>query len=310
MFRHRDQGQDSRSHGLRPRRLPGRSAEVVEQHSPLSTEEFRQVCELLRLRDARFIREHRPITLVAQALEPSWNEFRRTLQEKGDACRKEQERSQSWLRSETFEGDVILLLIAHLEGASKEERWGITRRLARRFSARFRDPAAASHLRQERAARGKHAVLQDLREYVFPAAILLVFGTLNELRYVKLGRYWAMSRRIPTQPESVLTESEFPQWVRQEVRNAAEAILLDRPYPPPLDSNASSSASADNPTPDPAIESAVLLRAVGARISPRQRELLEHLKSGVPVSEVHARMGIQPGTTRVMLHQIRKRQPA
>jgi hypothetical protein len=201
-------------------------------------------------------------------------------------------------------------MVADTEEVPNEERWEAASRLATSFSAKFRDPAAARVIREERANRGRPAAQRWLREQVFPEAIMLVFAHLNEPRYMKLGSKWVLSRRIPMDPENALTSSDFRRWFRQEVRNSAEAILLERSYPRPLDTETHPPTWEPGWSLDPVYESAALLRKAGVRLSPKQRELLKHLASGVPVSQVHAVMGISPATSRVMLHQIRQRQRA
>jgi DNA-binding CsgD family transcriptional regulator len=230
----------------------------------------------------------------------------------------------SWLEPGTPDGDLFLLMdgdadpVQHLAalGRMANRIWWLPR-------------GAAWQVLLERARNEGTSVgrikLQELR-----TAVVLVLGNLDQAQYHRFGRHWMRGedgRKVAVAPNDLEMDLLW-EWFFDEVPKAAEAALLERPYPAtadPLDRSGHQGSclrlSADDellidPAADPL---AVLLdqeqRTEDERrllvalesASPRQRDLLALIASGETVAGAARRLGMAPATARVQLSRLRKK---
>jgi hypothetical protein len=197
---------------------------------------------------------------------------------------------------------------------------------------------------------GKTAVLRD---EIFPKALLLAWNELwNELtppRRIRFGRRWITdeSGRARSIVPIHLRVGLALRWLRQEVRNAAEAILLDKPYPwqrqdfldaamarttsqaervtaaptdfVPKDRRISlDEAELERyrhygrdfdlfPTPESQLARKKLILTLDAAASPQETALLRLLRDGASPAEARVEMGISQTNCRQILHSLRKK---
>ena len=229
-----------------------------------------------------------------------------------------------WLEPGTPDGDLFLLLAGNAEPAAvlaALDRMADRVPWAARGAAR---DALWARAREEKTppAKVKH---RELR-----AAVVLVLGAAARPQYHRFGRQWhvgADRRKALLVPQDLHLDGLW-EWFLDEVPKAAEAALLDRPYPAtgdvfdrdprngdrrilPLGSN----LRAD-PTEDPlhallereqrGEDVARLLGALEVA-SPRQRELLALIGAGLSAAEAGRRLGMSPETARQHLHRLRQK---
>lgn len=192
-------------------------------------------------------------------------------------------------------------------------------RLAARLPLGLADRAANAALR--RMVRERDVPREALlREWLFPAGVLLAAMTMREPRYIRLGKHWVTDesgRKQLIAPVHLLPY-QARQWLFQEVRNAAEASLLNRAYPPRapevldnalplLDAEPGPAAWGLFLPPESRVESEGLFEHLVRVASPREREVLALSLSGCDDAEIAATLGIKPGTVRVFRHRLKKR---
>jgi hypothetical protein len=221
-----------------------------------------------------------------------------------EAYRRGLEEAQTWVRSQRPESDVWLIIgDAALTAATAEERLAAARRIIAKVSRYFADPAARQRIAEEKSSRGSRETKRWLIEEVLIPAVFMALESIDRPRQIRLREHWLDGKRSATKPSEAFTleDGNFLRWLKQEVKNAAEALLVEQPY---LSSMVSSRARVDPKLID---ELKRRLKQPNFHVTPRQRELLNHLCRGVPQNQLPALLGCKPATCRVMFHQIKKK---
>lgn len=165
------------------------------------------------------------------------------------------------------------------------------------------------------------------------AAVLLVLSQRDRPQRHRFGRAWVLDidGKVAVVPINDLPATWFWDWLRREVPKAVAASLLERPYPP-VDGDPWSRAplggvpavvSLDAQPPslvdvtgdplevllvaDRQREAACQLRRILDLATPRQREVLIMLATGVPLPDAARRLGMAPATARAHLHNLRRK---
>jgi DNA-binding CsgD family transcriptional regulator len=208
-------------------------------------------------------------------------------------------------------GDIPAMLEAEREAA--------VRRLVARLPLGLKDRAANAALRD--LAREQDLPRQVLlTERLVPEGMLLAVQAMGKPRYIRLGRYWVKGpsgRKRRLTPRE-LRPNQLRHWLFQEVRNVAEAILLDHPYPHRAPKSTDNTPSSCDAEPGPAawglflplesrLDNHALLEHLARIAPPREREVLLLSRAGHSTAEIAATLGIQPVTVRVLRHRLKKR---
>jgi len=228
------------------------------------------------------------------------------------------EPARAVFRSGSVTGDVWSLVSKYVPS---EERAAALHRLARGkyISPYFADPRVRGVVGRTLVHRlGPEEARKHIQDEILPNAILKAVQARHEARRIRLGRQWVkdeLGNRCTT-PATGLLLGEFAQWVRQEAKNVAEARILKRgedalehtrslvhdPRDPAygLDGSKTSEDSSEGDLAD-------LLPGLRSRLSPREREVLDHLRRtpGASLADVAAVMGIRPSTARAFFHRIK-----
>jgi hypothetical protein len=190
-----------------------------------------------------------------------------------------------------------------------------------------KERAAINSALAERAILGNVSREQAKRD-ALTTAVALVLGEADKPRHYMIGRgVWlkdANGQKASFAPGDIPLRmfDLFCRWLHSQAIRAAEAILLDRPYPAgtegePLDELAPLIADRV-PAPDDAdpayliverdqqAEDVARLAPVLDAATPRQRELLSLLEEGNSLADAARVMGIEPSTARVLLHKVRR----
>ncbi len=229
-----------------------------------------------------------------------------------------------WLAPGTPDADLHLLL--HDEG-EPEERLAALERMVDRVRW-----APRSGVKRALWARARHDEVSpaEIKRRELRAAVFLVLGDVEAPQYHRFGTRWLVGqdgRRHLVRPYHDLDLDLFWEWFFDEVVKAAEAALLERPYPatgdrlePNKDAAGRIVAIEGSRVIDPAGDPLLLLlereqqsedaaRLLGAlqAASPRQRELLALIGAGDSPTEAGRRLGMAPGTARAQLHRLRQK---
>lgn len=229
-----------------------------------------------------------------------------------------------WLAPGTPDADLHLLL--HDEG-EPEERLAALERMVDRVPWAPRGAA-----KRALWARSRHEEVSpvEIKRRELRAAVFLVLGDVEAPQYHRFGTRWLVGqdgRRHLVRPYHDLDLDLLWEWFFDEVVKAAEAALLERPYPatgdplePDKDAPGRIVAIDGNRVIDPAGDPLLLLleherqsedaaRLLGAlrAASPRQRELLALIGAGDSPTEAGRRLGMAPGTARAQLHRLRQK---
>jgi hypothetical protein len=166
--------------------------------------------------------------------------------------------------------DVFILLrlqaiseAGDIPAVLEAERNAAVQRLVTRLPLGLKDRAANAALHSLAREHGiPRKVL--LRERLFPEGVLLAVQAMSEPRYIRLGRHWVKGpagRKRRLAPRD-LRPNQLRHWLFQEVRNVAEAILLDHPYPYRIPKNTDCTPSSYDAEPGPGRVGAVSLTGV------------------------------------------------
>jgi hypothetical protein len=224
----------------------------------------------------------------------------------------------------------------------------VINRLASQVPPKLADPKAQRALWQLAEETGERPV-DFLHKRVLPAAVLLVLDAVSTPQRIQLGRRRLkddLGRWLPRPPVHLLLH-QFARFFRQQLHRAAEAILLDEPYPrehPDFlddavvrtalrekDVTAASKDSAAEerrmslahaireryqrdgrdpflfPTPAAALEMKSLITTFDAAASPQERTLLRLLCDGASPAEARLEMGISQNNCRQILYRLRQK---
>jgi hypothetical protein len=208
--------------------------------------------------------------------------------------------SPRWPQLAPFTSDLALVLWED-SFTSSAERWEAALRLAQEISPWFRDPRAAQVIRKKKRACRAEQTRKWILNEILPDAVMLVVQNANLAQpgEIRLGRRWVNGRQ-PMAPE-LLDEEQLIPWWKQEVKNAAEAILLGETYRP---TDAYPVLKRTKPL---SKRAKALLKCAETVASRRQRALLKHLQAGVSHREAAKLLDLKPGTVRVMLHHLKKK---
>jgi len=258
-------------------------------------------------------------------LEEAWRELGAALarlgRQLGDAVREE------WGEGCTI-ADVL-----DLAAGPPDERNPALHRLAGPLAVRWHvyDPAARAALAERAEQVGG---LEVAKRSAAATGLVLAAADAHRPQAVKLGRRWVVGddgRKAVLRPLEDLAPEHAIRWLRARAMDAAEAVVLDAPWPRPAE------PSGREPELVP-VEFAVhvadvtgpgLLALVEAddgedpieawagyyqRATPAQRRILDALldavRAGHSVAEARAvaaeRLGISPATLRVQLHRLRR----
>ena len=231
----------------------------------------------------------------------------------------------SWLEPGTPDGDLFLLMRGDADPAQQLAALG---RMANRVPWVPR-PAAWNAL--VKRARRESTSVDTIKRQELQAAIVIVLGAVDQPHYYRFGREWLKGddgHKVAVTPLHLELDRIW-EWFYNEVRKAAEAALLEVPYPHvtrdvfhrkgsdgqrvclPFDQ-----VLLPEPTNDPLIllldrerrtEDEERLLAVLKRASPGQRQLLALIAEGNTEAAAAQILGIAPSTARVQLYRLRKK---
>jgi DNA-binding CsgD family transcriptional regulator len=231
----------------------------------------------------------------------------------------------SWLEPGTPDGDLFLLMRGDADPAQHLAALG---RMANRIPWAPR-PAAWDAL--VKRARRESTSVDTIKRQELQAAIVIVLGAVDQPHYYRFGREWLKGddgHKVAVTPLHLELDRIW-EWFYNEVRKAAEAALLEVPYPHvtrdvfhrkdsdgrriclPFDQ-----VLLPEPANDPLIllldrerrtEDEERLLAVLKRASPGQRQLLALIAEGNTEAAAAQILGIAPSTARVQLYRLRKK---
>lgn len=230
----------------------------------------------------------------------------------------------SWLAPGSADADLFLLLPGESE---PEEQLAALERMVDRVQWVPRGAAwsALCARAQEEETSPAEIKRRELR-----AAVLLVLGAVEKPQYHRFGSQWivgASGRKELVRPYYDFDLDLLWEWFLDEVPKAAEAALLERPYPAtgdPLEPNRDRSGRVISiesdrlvdPAGDPLLllldwerqsHDAARLRAALQLATPRQLELLTLIHDGDSPTEAGRRLGMAPGTVRTQLYRLRQK---
>lgn len=172
--------------------------------------------------------------------------------------------------------------------------------------------------------------IEAIRHRELCAAVVLVFGDKRRATAHRFGQEWVTDdngHKVAVSPTDLPMEY-FWAWLWREVRKAAEASVLGRPYPPTtgdaMDRTKEGvwlcrSLEAAQPEPvdsesDPLVmlleterqaQNDIRLLAALQVATPKQRAILKLLASGLSEAEAARRLGMAPATARAQMHRLR-----
>lgn len=230
-----------------------------------------------------------------------------------------------WLRPGTPDADLFLLLRG--DGEPEEQLAALERMVDRVRWA----PHGAARAALAARARDEQASPAEIKRRELRAAVVLVVGAVEEPQYHRFGNRWLVGpdgRKDLVRPYHDLDLDLLWEWFLDEVPKAAEAALLDRPYPAtgdpwerglvapvdPSDGGIGDPLGAAEADPlhlllerERRSDDAKRLLALVEQASPRQRELLALLWEGFEVPEAARRLGMAPATARQQLLRLRRK---
>ncbi len=204
------------------------------------------------------------------------------------------------------------------------------RDVARRVPWKVHDPAVGRELVRRAAAEGVD--VDTIKRQTLFEAVWLVLGASTHAQHHRFGRAWftgADGRKATLVPYELRGRQRhlFWKWFTDEVPKAAEAILLDRPYPSPKSRDPFDTARCFVPEDidgledkdplgnDPLLllidderrrEDVARLDVLLAQATPRQRQLLALIAKGASLADAARTLGIAPATARSLLHKLRR----
>jgi DNA-binding CsgD family transcriptional regulator len=207
-----------------------------------------------------------------------------------------------------------------LMALTDQERDAAIARMAALARPRLTDPHAHAAL-VELSRHTQRPPSALLREWLFPEGVLLALGSAYTPQRLQIGGDRltdATGRWVPQSPIG-LTPSRFATWLTQATYNAAEAILLERPYPDsPTDRHGalrrpvvSLADAAHAPSAHSEMEHAIdaqrLVATLMQSASPRERQLFSLLADSASRQEAAAEMGIARATVDTLFFRLRDR---
>lgn len=195
-------------------------------------------------------------------------------------------------------------------------------------SWRVEDPAVVRALAAR--ARDEDRSRRSVKQEVLMVGLFLAMAEGMRHQRMRFGRRWLVgdTGRPALKRPLDLSGYGFERWLRKEAINAAEAHLLDQPYPtagadaldlaclvPDGPSFALDTAVATPIEEDPlaailaqesASEAGRQLAEVLGVASPRQQQLARLICGGLNLKEAARTLGIAPATARVQWHRLRK----
>lgn len=229
-----------------------------------------------------------------------------------------------WLAPGTRDADLFLLLRG--DGEPEEPLAALERMVDRVPWA----PRGAARDALYARARDEEASPAEIKRRELRAAVVLVLGAAETPQYHRFGTRWLVGRdgrKDLVRPYHDLDLDLLWEWFCDEVPKAAEAALLERPYPAtgdPLEPDKDDpgrvvpieNLALVDPAGDPLLlllererrsgDAARLLTALRLA-SPRQRELLSLIRAGDSPTEAGRRLGMAPGTARAQLYRLRQK---
>ncbi|MDP9365361.1 MAG: hypothetical protein M3Q10_14240 [Chloroflexota bacterium] len=226
----------------------------------------------------------------------------------------------------TADGDLYILESPNAHPAARE---AALQRLVERIPWLPRNWEVRANLGER--ARVDGVSVRTVMDQELRAAVVLVLGTTGRPQRHRFGRNWLKDdggRTVEVAPDDLEWEL-FWAWFRAEVIEAAEAAVLDRPFPAagdvldrrgrdgrPLRARLDDCGQPADPTDDPLLvlldgerraeEDGRMLAALSAA-SPRQRQLLALIGTGASEAEAARRLGMAPATARHHLHRLRQK---
>jgi DNA-directed RNA polymerase specialized sigma24 family protein len=215
-------------------------------------------------------------------------------------------------RSGSVTGDVWSLVSNFVPA---DERAAALRRLARGkyISPYFANPRVRGVVGRMLVRRlGREEAWTYIQDKILPTAIDEAVQARHEVRRIRLGRKWVKDDigDVQTAPAAALLLGEFAQWVFQDAKRIAGENLtrdaLDHSVPLEHDPPAPASEVCE-PEESSEPESKRDRSHVLDALSSRERELINHVKSGARRYELARLMGVRSSTVRVWLHRINKK---